>query len=123
LERAHLVAGADEDRDPVQPERVHAAGAALHGFDFLADPARLFLAVPMADEADLLALLDLGPERLAGPPLVGGDHTRGGGEDMRRGAVVLFEPDHGGAGKILLEPQDVADLCAAPAVDRLVVVA
>ena len=42
---------------------------------------------------------------------------------MRRRAVVAFEPDHGGAGKILLEAQDVVDLGAAPAVDRLVVVA
>jgi hypothetical protein len=42
---------------------------------------------------------------------------------MRGGAVVLFQPDHGGAGEILLEAQDVADLGAAPAIDRLVVVA
>ena len=38
-------------------------------------------------------------------------------------AVVLLEPGDRGAREILLEPQDVADLGAAPAVDRLVVVA
>ena len=38
-------------------------------------------------------------------------------------AVVALEPDHVGAREILLEAQDVADLGAAPAVDRLVVVA
>ncbi len=52
-----------------------------------------------------------------------GDQVRGGGQDMRRRAVVALQPDDGGAGKILLEAQDVADLGAAPAVDRLVVVA
>ena len=59
------------------------------------------------------------PRRL----LVGGDHAGGGGEDVRGRAVVLLEPDHRGAGEVLLEAQDVADLGAAPAVDRLVVVA
>ncbi len=37
--------------------------------------------------------------------------------------VVPFEADHGGARKIVLEAQDVVDLGAAPAIDRLVVVA
>ncbi len=92
-------------------------------FDFLADPARLFLAVPMADQADLLPLRQVGPERLAEAPLIGGNHARCGGEDVWRGAVVLLQPDHLGTGKILFEPQDVAHLGAAPAVDRLVVVA
>ena len=38
-------------------------------------------------------------------------------------AVVLLQPDHLRAGEVLLEPQDVADLGAAPAIDRLVVIA
>ncbi len=38
-------------------------------------------------------------------------------------AVVALEPDDGGAREILLEAQDVVDLGAAPAIDRLVVVA
>ena len=37
--------------------------------------------------------------------------------------VVALQPHHGGAGKVVLEAQDVADLRAAPAIDRLVVVA
>ena len=70
-----------------------------------------------------LAFLQLGPQRLAEPALVVGDQVRGGGQDVRRRAVVALQPDDGGAGKILLEAQDVADLGAAPAIDRLVVVA
>src|SRR6516165_11068857 len=46
-----------------------------------------------------------------------------GGEDMAGGAVIALEPDHLGAGKIVLEAQNVVDLGAAPAVDRLVVIA
>src|SRR6185312_10784436 len=37
--------------------------------------------------------------------------------------VIALEPDDLGAGKVVLEAQDVVDLGAAPAVDRLVVVA
>ena len=39
------------------------------------------------------------------------------------GAVIALQPDHRRAGKIVLEAQDVVDLGAAPAIDRLVVVA
>ena len=42
---------------------------------------------------------------------------------MRRGAVVLLQPDHLRPLEILLEAQDVAHLGPAPAIDRLVVVA
>ena len=123
LEGAHLVRGADEDGDAVGADRVEAAGAAGERLDLLADPARLLLAVPVADQPDLLALGDVGPERLAEAALVGGDDAGGGGEDVRGRAVVLLEADHLRAGEVLLEAQDVADLGAAPAVDRLVVVA
>ena len=52
-----------------------------------------------------------------------GDEVRGGAEDVGGRAVVALQPDHLGAGEILLEAQDVVDLGAAPAIDRLVVVA
>jgi hypothetical protein len=42
---------------------------------------------------------------------------------MRRRTIILFEADDLGARKILLEPQDVRHLRAAPGVDRLIVVA
>ncbi len=72
---------------------------------------------------DLLAALGLGPQRLAEPALVGLDQPRGGGEDVGGGAVVALQPHHLGAGEVALEAQDVVHLGAAPAVDRLVVVA
>ena len=51
------------------------------------------------------------------------DQMRGGGEDVAGGAVIAFESDNLGAGKIVIEAQDVVDLGATPAIDRLVVVA
>ena len=96
---------------------------ALVGLDLLADEARLLLVVPQGRDAHPLALLVLGPERLAEPRAVVRDQPRGGAQDVPGRAVVALEPDHPGAREILLEAQDVADLGAAPAVDRLVVVA
>src|SRR4051812_40641258 len=96
--------------------------AALQFFDVLADGARLFLRVPRAGDGHLLARLVLGAQRLAEAAFVMRDQVRGGAEDVPSRAVVAFEPDDLGAGEILLEAQDVVDLGAAPAVDRLVVV-
>jgi len=106
LEGAHLVAGADEDGLIVQAARLHTPRAALDRLGLLPDPACLLLAVPMADEADLLAARRLGPERLAEPLGIDRYQARGGGEDVFGGAVVLFQPDHLSAGKVLLEAQD-----------------
>ncbi len=52
-----------------------------------------------------------------------GDQARGGGENVRRRAIVAFEADDLRAGEVLFKAQDVVDLGAAPAVDRLIVVA
>ena len=93
--------------------------------DLLADGARLLLRIPggMDDDLGVLGIGAVGEQRLAEPALIVGDEVRGGAEDMGGRAVVALEPDDGGARKILLEAQDVVDLGAAPAIDRLVVVA
>src|SRR5690606_15433688 len=96
---------------------------ALDRLGLLADPPRLFLAVPVADQAQLLAALRLCPQGLAQPPGIGRNQPRSGGQNMLGRAVVLFQPDHLSAGEVLFEPQDVADLGPPPAIDRLVVVA
>jgi hypothetical protein len=62
-------------------------------------------------------------QRLAQPPLVVGDQVRGGREDVGGRAVIALQLDDLGARKILLEAQDVVHLGAAPAIDRLVVIA
>ena len=57
------------------------------------------------------------------PQLVEGDQPVGPGEDLARRAVVGLQADDLGLGPVAVEPQDVGHLGAAPAVDRLVVVA
>ena len=67
--------------------------------------------------------LAIGEERLAEPPLIMRDETRGDREDMAGRAVIALEPDDFRARKIALEAQNIIDLGAAPAIDRLIVVA
>ena len=97
--------------------------AALQLLDLLADGAGFLLGIPGAGHGDLLARHVVGAQRLAEPAFVVRDQMRGGGEDMAGRAVIALQPDHDRAGKIVLEAQDVVDLGAAPAIDRLVVVA
>ena len=123
LEFAHLERGADENRDVVEGVRFARFIRALELLDLLADGAGFLLGIPGAGDGDLFAKFVVGAQRLAEPAFVMGDQVRGGGEDVAGGAVVALEPDHRGAGKVVLEAQDVVDLGAAPAVDRLVVVA
>ncbi len=96
---------------------------ALMGLDLLADEARFLLVVPEARDAHPRALLALGPKGLAEPRAVVRDQARGRAQDVPGRAIVALEPDHPGAREILLEPQDVSDFGAPPAVDRLVIVA
>ena len=123
LELAHLERGAHQDGDLVERMRIARPVVALQLLDLLADRARLFLRIPARGDLHLVARHVLGAQRLAEAALVVGDQVRGGGEDMGGGAVVALEADDLGAGKVVLEAQDVVHLGAAPAVDRLVVVA
>ena len=112
----------NQNRHVIQREWVEPSCATLRGFDLIPDPARLFLTIPMADQAHLFALGFFGPQGLAQPPLIARDHARRGGQNMRGRAVILLELHHMGTGEIRLKPQDVAHLGPAPAIDRLVVV-
>ncbi len=118
LELAGLEPGTHQDRDLAQRMVL-----ALQGLDLVADPARLLLGVPQRAHDHLVAVAGLGPQGLAEPASVVRDHPRRGAENARGRTIVFLEPDYRGAGEIGLEAQDVADLGAAPAVDRLVVVA
>ena len=118
FELAHLERGAHQDGDLVEQ-----VAAALQLLDLLADRARFFLGVPRAGDGDLLAVDVLGAQRLAEPAFVVRDEVGGGGEDVSGAAVVSLQADDLRARKVVVEAQDVIDLGAAPAVDRLVVVA
>ena len=124
FEFAHLERGPHQDGDLV--ERVVLAALAclaLQLLDFLADGAGFLLAVPGAGDLHFLAQHVFRPQSLAEPAFVVGDEVRGGCEDVAGRAVVPFETDHLGAGKVMIEAQDVVDFGPTPAVDRLVVIA
>ena len=70
-----------------------------------------------------MAGAEAGEEGLAEAVLVAGDHGVGGGEDVPGRAEVLFEPHLRGVREIPSEPSDQRNVRAAPAIDRLIVVA
>ena len=115
---AHLERGAHQNGHLVQ-----LVFLAAQLFDFLSNSAGFFFAIPIGGDFDLLAVIAVSPERLAEALLVGGDEAGGRAENMRGRAVVAFEFDDLRAGKVFLKAQDVVDFRAAPAVDRLVIVA
>ena len=124
FEFAHLERGAHQNGDLVERMVVASlARVALQLLDLLADVAGFFLGVPGAGDLHLFAQHVFGAQRLAEPAFVVRDQVRGGGEDVAGRAVISFEADDLGAGKIVIEAQDVVDLRAAPAIDRLVVIA
>src|SRR4030095_8293240 len=118
LELAGLELSANEDGSVVER-----AAAAQVGLDLFADPARFLWGVPDADHLNPIALVEVGPQRLAEAAGIVGDKAGGGGEDVRGGSVVLLEPNHLRAREILLEAENVGDFGPAPRIDRLVVIA
>src|SRR5262249_32712531 len=118
FEFARLKSGADQDRDFA--ERV---SPAVQGLDLVADPAGFLLGIPHRPHDHFLAFVRLRPQGLPEAAAVLCDHSPCCAEDVRRRAVILFEPGDRRTGEIVLEAQDVADLSAAPTVNRLVVVA
>ena len=118
LEGAHLERCPHQDGDLVE-----ALAALAQSLDVVADGARLLLVVPEGGDADALAHGVVGEERLAEAALVVGDEAGCRRQDVPGGAIVALEPDDDGVGEVALEAQDVVDLGAAPAVNRLVVVA
>ena len=95
----------------------------MQGADARGDDPRLVVLVLGLDHAHGLAAAELAPEPLLDTPGVVLDDGVGGVEDALRGAVVLLEPHHARVREVALEVEDVADVGAAPGVDRLVGVA
>jgi hypothetical protein len=98
---------------------------ALELLDLLADGAGFLLRIPGGVDLhlDVVRIGAIGEERLAEATFIMGDEMGGCTEDMGRRTVIALQLDDLGAGEILFEAQDVVDLGAAPALNRLVVVA
>ena len=118
LERHGVVLGAEEHGLLLELGALLAVGE-----DALAEPLRLLVLVAAGGEDRAPAVGPVRPELLVAPLGGLGDERVGGGQDRRRGAVVLRERDDVGAGEALLEVEDVAHRGGAEAVDGLGVVA
>ncbi|MNM43662.1 hypothetical protein D3C81_545430 [compost metagenome] len=93
---------------------------ALDGLDHV---ARFVVFVVGGIQRQWFAFAHVGPQLFAQAPAVVGDQRVGRLEDAAGGAVVLLQADHLGVGEVGRVLVDVLDLGAAPAVDRLVVIA
>ena len=91
--------------------------------NLLDDEERLvLLVVGLVDDYGATAGV-FGPEVLLLTLLIKGDYAVRGVEDGLGRAIVLVEDDYPGVREVVLEVEDVADVRAAPGVDRLVGVA
>src|SRR5262249_11392372 len=72
---------------------------------------------------DWLAGFVFGPKRLVLALGVVADNAAGSGEYGLGRSIVLFELENSRCRKIPLEVEDVADVCPAPSIDRLIFVA
>ena len=103
--------------------RVRSGPAADQALDLAGDPLGLLFLVVGLEALDRPATGLLGPQLLVGCGPCSADDGVGRVEDQLRGAVVLLELDDRGVRLVALEVEDVAQVGAAPRVDRLVVVA
>ena len=87
------------------------------------DEVGLLELVAAAEVGDARAALAVGPEVLVLAVAVLADDGRRGVEDDLRRAVVALELDDRRFGEVVLEVEDVAEVGAAPLVDRLVRIA
>jgi hypothetical protein len=83
-----------------------------------------FLFVVLADaDGDRIAMAEVGPQLLVEQLFVVRDQRIGRLEDAHRRAIVLFELDQLELRIVARQPAQVLDVGAAPAIDRLIVVA
>ena len=119
LERPAQGVDAVEDGEIARP----AAAAVDVGGDPGGDPVGLVLLRGVGRQPHRRARPVLGEQALLLAADVVGDQLGGHAQDPLRAAVVLLQPDDVDLGKVPLELQDVVQVRAAPAVDRLVRVA
>ena len=89
----------------------------LHG---AGHPRGLVTLVVGVIAGDALTTTELAPQALGLAAGVVRDDSVGGVQDALRAAVVLVEHDRGDVWERILELHDVAQICAAKAVDRVV---
>src|SRR5947208_3405313 len=92
-------------------------------FDAVGHKQRLVLGVVARVKTQQVPRARLGPELLSLARFVVLHHRAGGRQNVLGRTVILFEADGVSLRKVALEVQNVADIRAAPAIDRLILVA
>ena len=87
------------------------------------DPFGLGLVVGRRGHADRIAVAAIAPELLVEELRIAGDQRVRRAQDAHRGAVILLELHHLQRREVLRQLRQIVERSAAPAVDRLVVVA
>ena len=105
---------------PVQHRARPSPGSGLE--QLLGDPAGLGHLAAVREEPHRRPQAPGRPQRLLYPGGVLPDQRVRGVEDLGGGAVVVFQPEGAGAGKVLAEPAEVPVVGPPERVDRLVVV-
>ena len=126
LERLGLVVGAVQHGKVPQFLKLRPTGADAAGAQALDARHGAFGFVVFAvgiDHAHRLAFAQVAPQVLREQLGVGADHVVGGAQDGAGGAVVLFQLDDLERGEVQRQAFEVVQRGAAPAVDRLVIVA
>ena len=91
-------------------------------FNAAYDPRRLILCIKAAIDRNGEAARLIGPELLRLTPTIVGDHAVRRIKNGLRGAIVLLKGDHLRLRPVTLKVEDVADVCAAPRIDGLIVI-
>ena len=126
LERLGLVVGAVQHGKVPQFLKLRPTGADATGAQALDARHGAFGFVVFAvgiDYAHRLAFAQVTPQVLREQLGVGADHVVGGTQDGTGGAVVLFQLDDLERGEVQRQAFEVVQRGAAPAVDRLVIIA
>ena len=95
----------------------------LQGFDLIADHAGFFFRIPRASHRWLDALFIIGEQRFAETAFIMRDEMRSCRENVPCRAIVSLKAHDDGAGKIFLKTQNIIHFRAAPAIDRLIIIA
>ncbi len=91
--------------------------------DTVCHPGRFFTFIPRAEKLDRLALAGIRPQGFFLAACIVGNHLIGGVQDVRRRTVILLQLDNRRIGIILFKIQNVSNIRAAPAINRLVIIA
>ena len=118
LEKAGLSVG------PVQNSTVFVTVQSFRylPLNIVADKVCLLIPGAKLHKTHLAALAVVCPQGLFLTSVIVMDHTVGDIQNIFRGTIVLFQPDHLRIRKNLLEVQDIADVGPAKAIDGLIVI-